>query len=85
MFTRIITVVPAAAAVGVVGVVGVVIAGLPLASAEAAPVCDGTCQVSQVVQTEAPRSPYADRLAALGGRSLAQYLADLRVDDPRLR
>ena len=30
-------------------------------------------------------SPYAQPLDALGGRSLAQYLADHFADDPRLR
>jgi hypothetical protein len=53
------------------------------AQAGAAP----TCEIAQECRPTptAAGSPYAQPLDALGGLNLAQYLADHRAEDPRLR
>lgn len=51
------------------------------------PVCDSegrSCAQSVSAVTAPSTSPYAEPLEALGGLTLAQYLADHRVSDRRL-
>ena len=66
-----------------VAATAVFITTLSTTAGSAKPVCTDR-QARCSTTTASDRSPYAEPLDALGGQTLAQYLAERRAHDPRL-
>lgn len=69
----------------IVSATAMALLSLSAAPSFGSPTCDSEGRsCAQSVSAAPSTSPYAEPLAALGGLTLAQYLADHRVGDRRL-
>jgi hypothetical protein len=66
----------------ITAVITTAVAGIIGAGAAPA-IAGGTCTDRSARCVTVTRGPYAEPIAAIGGRTMAQYVADHQADDPR--